>query len=399
LPVEEQRGRARLGGYLKRLRTGYGFSLRRVEIKARSEGAEIDHSQLSRYERGRCYPSFDKLCALANIFSVSVQNFSDVLEMEKFDTFKPSPSLGFEELQTRGNAELESGNFGRAYVAFESALQSAEVTLGPDREDLRARARYKMAFSLFRLGKINLAESELRLILRDHQKISARTRFLTLLMLSNVHDERGDRYLALMEAERCLDLARSAGDRSDQAYALHAIGRTCFEEEDYTRAAEFHSLALEMARETASAQEIALLQANLGYCHVMLNRTDKGLKEIREALALSRKEGLRRGTAYCLRILGQVYYKDEKLARAREYFEEAETTAHSSESPYIDILFQSAFYLWEIARREGNAVQDKVYFGRMRHLRSSLERHFDEVSQFDSYIEKGGRGEEHAARS
>jgi hypothetical protein len=131
----------------------------------------------------------------------------------------------------------------------------------------------------------------------------------------------------------------------------------------------------------------------------MLNRTDKGLKEIREALALSRKEGLRRGTAYCLRILGQVYYKDEKLARAREYFEEAETTAHSSESPYIDILFQSAFYLWEIARREGNAVQEKVYFGRMRHLRSSLERHFDEVSQFDSYIEKGGRGEEHAARS
>jgi len=397
--VEQQRGSTRLGSYLKRLRTGYGFSLRRVELKARAEGAEIDNSQLSRYERGRCYPSFDKLCTLANIFSVSVQNFSDVLEMEKFDTFKPHHSLGFEELQTRGNSELEAGNFGRAYVAFESALQAAELTLGPDRDDSRARARYKMAFSLFRLGKINLAESELRLILRDHQKISPRTRFLTLLMLSNVHDERGDRYLALMEAERCLDLARAAGERADQAYALHAIGRTCFEEEDYTRAAEFHGQALEMARETASSQEIVLLQANLGYCHVMLHRTEKGLKEIREALALSKKEGLRRGTAYCLRILGQVYYKDEKLGRAREYFEEAETAAHSGDSPYTDILFQSAFYLWEIARKEGNAVQEKVYFGRLRHLRSSLERHFDEVGQFDTYIEKGGRSEERAAHS
>lgn len=397
--MEEQRGSARLGTYLKRLRTGYGFSLRRVEIRARAEGGEIDNSQLSRYERGRCYPSFDKLCILANIFNVSVQNFSDVLEMERYDSYKPSPDQGYEELQSRGNAELEAGNFGRAYVAFESALQAAESTLGPDREDLRARARYKMAFALFRLGKINLAESELRLVLRDHQRISPRTRFLSLLMLANVHDERGDRYLSMLEAERCLDLAKASGDRADQAYALHAIGRTCFEEEQYDRAAEFHAQALEMARETASSQEIVLLQANLGYCHVMLNRTEKGLKEIREALALSRKDGLRRGTAYCLRILGQVYFKDGKLGRAREYFEEAETVAHSGDSPYTDILFQAAFYLWEIAQREGNAVQEKVYFGRLRHLRSSLERQFDEVAQFDAYIDRGGRNETRAVRS
>jgi len=397
--MEEQRGSARLGTYLKRLRTGYGFSLRRVEIRARAEGGEIDNSQLSRYERGRCYPSFDKLCILANIFNVSVQNFSDVLDMEKYDAFKPSPEFGYEDLQAKGNSELEAGNFGRAYVAFETALQKAESTLGPDRDDLRARARYKMAFSLFRLGKINLAESELRLILRDHQKISARTRFLSLLMLANVHDERGDRYISMLEAERCLDLAKISGDKADQAYALHAIGRTCFEEAQYERAAEFHSQALEMARETASSQEIVLLQANLGYCHVMLNRTEKGLKEIREALALSRKNELRRGTAYCLRILGQVYFKDAKLGRAREYFEEAETVAHSGDSPYTDILFQSAFYLWEIAKQEGNAVQEKVYFGRLRHLRSSLERHFDEVAQFDAYIDRGGRNEPHAARS
>jgi len=397
--MEEQRGSARLGTYLKRLRTGYGFSLRRVEIRARAEGGEIDNSQLSRYERGRCYPSFDKLCILANIFNVSVQNFSDVLEMEKYDAYRPSSGFDYEDLQAKGNTELEAGNFGRAYVAFETALLKAESTLGPDRDDLRARARYKMAFSLFRLGKINLAESELRLILRDHQKISARTQFLSLLMLANVHDERGDRYISMLEAERCLDLAKASGDKADQAYALHAIGRTCFEEAQYERAAEFHSQALEMARETASSQEIVLLQANLGYCHVMLNRTEKGLKEIREALALSRKNELRRGTAYCLRILGQVYFKDAKLGRAREYFEEAETVAHSGDSPYTDILFQAAFYLWEIAKQEGNAVQEKVYFGRLRHLRSSLERHFDEVSQFDAYIDKGGRNEPHAARS
>jgi tetratricopeptide (TPR) repeat protein len=385
----EERGSARLGTYLKRLRTGYGFSLRRVEMKARAEGGEIDNSQLSRYERGRCYPSFDKLCILANIFNVSVQNFSDVLDLEKFDAFRPSPDSGFPILMEQGHAALESGDFGLAYVTFESALQAADAVSEAERDDSRARARYKMAFSLFRLGKINLAESELRLILRDHRKISPRTQFLALLMLSNVHDERGDRYLSLLEAERCLALSRETGEGTDEAYALHAIGRTCFEEGDFERAAEVHARALEMARGNSSPQEVALLQANLGYCHVMLGRSEKGLKEIREALTLSRREGLKRGMAYCLRILGQIAFQDGKMARAREHLEEAEMVAHSADSPYTDILFQSAFYLWEIARKEGNAVQEKVYFGRLRHLRPSLERYFDEVASFDAYIDQG----------
>ena len=44
------KGSARLGAYLKKLRKGYGYSLRRVEERARAEGGEIDNSQLSRYE-------------------------------------------------------------------------------------------------------------------------------------------------------------------------------------------------------------------------------------------------------------------------------------------------------------------------------------------------------------
>ena len=153
--------------------------------------------------------------------------------------------------------------------------------------------------------------------------------------------------------------------------------------------AESHAQALEMARDTASPQEIVLLQANLGYCHVMLGKNEKGLREIREALALSKKQQIRRGTAYCLRILGQIHFNQNQLVKAREFLEEAEMVAHSGDSPYTDILFQAAYYLWEIARREGNAVQERVYFGRLRHLRPSLERSFDEVAQFDAYIDQG----------
>ena len=39
---QELRGSTRLGNYLRRLRIGYGLSLRRVEDKAKTGGGEID---------------------------------------------------------------------------------------------------------------------------------------------------------------------------------------------------------------------------------------------------------------------------------------------------------------------------------------------------------------------
>ena len=78
-------------------------------------------------------------------------------------------------------------------------------------------------------------------------------------------------YLSMLEAERCLTLARSSGDTADEAYALHAIGRTCFEEEQYDRAAEFHAQALDIARGTASPQEIVLPRSGLEDVRVPLD--------------------------------------------------------------------------------------------------------------------------------
>src|SRR5678815_3571490 len=100
-PQADLKGSVRLGSYLRRLRSGYGYSLRRVEERARAEGGEIDNSQLSRYEKGICYPSFDKLRVLANVFNVSVQAFSDVVDLEAFDEFKP--------IEGEPNALIEQG--------------------------------------------------------------------------------------------------------------------------------------------------------------------------------------------------------------------------------------------------------------------------------------------------
>lgn len=42
-----------------------------------------------------------------------------------------------------------------------------------------------------------------------------------------------------------------------------------------------------------------------------------------------------------------------------------------------------------MAKASGNQVQEKVYFGRLKFLRSQLDRHFLEVEKFDQFIELG----------
>ena len=387
------RGSQRLGNYLRRLRTGYGLSLRRVEEKAKAEGGEIDNSQLSRYERGKCYPSFDKLCLLANIFNVSIQNFSDLLELERVEPFEPAAEASYDALRAEGNREWEQGNFAKSYAIYERALARLESgdEAGVD-PDLLARARFNLARSLLRMGKVSLAETELRIILRRHRDIKPETTALVLLCLADAHDDKGDGYLAVLEAERCLEIARAAGHDEYEGYALHRIARTQFECGEFDKALESFRAAKEKLEPTASKHDLTLIRTNIGFCHAQVGKIERGLRELGEALQTAQREGFRRCAAYTLLYTGQVHLLRHDERKARDFFEQSEMMAHGGDERYVDILFQTAFHLWELARGGGNQVQEKVYFGRLKFLRPQIDRRFPELETFDRFIESG-RGE------
>jgi transcriptional regulator with XRE-family HTH domain len=387
---QELRGSTRLGNYLRRLRVGYGLSLRRVEDKAKTGGGEIDNSQLSRYERGKCYPSFDKLCLLANIFNVPIQNFSDVLDLERVDPFEPAPTATYEELRAEATREWDQGNYTRAYAIYETALGRLEdgAEGGCDAETL-AKARFNLARTLLRMGKISLAETELRLILRRHNEISPVTEAAVLGCLADAHEDKGDRYLALLESEKALQIARQSSNAEYEGYALHRIGRLHFLDADYEKAVESFREARTLLEGKASRYDLTLIRINIWFCQAMVGRVDRGVRELKEALQVSSKEGYRRCSTYALLYLGQVHLIKQEHARARDYFEEAELMAHGGDERFVDILFQTAYHLWEMARTAGNQVQEKVYFGRLKFLRSQLDRQFQEVEKFDQFIEQG----------
>lgn len=387
---QELRGSTRLGNYLRRLRIGYGLSLRRVEDKAKTGGGEIDNSQLSRYERGKCYPSFDKLCLLANIFNVPIQNFSDVLDLERVETYEPAQPATYEDIKAEAAREWDQGNYARAYAIYETALARLEDGAeGVVDQETLARARFNLARTLLRMGKISLAETELRLILRRHREISPVTEVAVLGALADSHEDKGDRYLALLESEKALALARASANVEYEGYALHRIGRLHFLDGEYAEALEGFRGARALLENTAGKYDLTLIRINIGFCQAMLGKVDRGVRELREALQVAGKEGFRRCSTYALLYLGQIHYAKQDMTKARDFFEEAELMAHGGEERFVDILFQTAYHLWEMAKFSGNQVQEKVYFGRLKFLRSQLDRHFHEVEKFDQFIELG----------
>jgi transcriptional regulator with XRE-family HTH domain len=389
----------RFGAYLRRLREGYGYTLRKVEERAEAMGESLDNSQLSRFEKGKAFPSFDKLRALARIFNVSVQSFSDVLDLEEYEAFRPAEN-DYDTLLRDAAMLYAKGEHGRALVTYERAFEIAEDegTDDPGSVERMSEARWRMAACLKALGKLGMTEHELREILKLRHKLGAFTRLRTLLQLSQVYRELGDFYLATVLSRECLELAAQEGDLLTQASLLNGLGNIHQDEGDLERGAEHYRRALSILDRLAGNDDMrATVLTNLGGCLSELRKFDEGTSLIRQALTIARERGYRRTAARALTRLAEAHLIRGEKDPASQLLAESDTIASQPEQSYYDILFLNAYRRWEIARREGHGTREKISFGRLRHLRSLLERRFPEVDAFDRYVEKTRRQHEHAS--
>jgi tetratricopeptide (TPR) repeat protein len=381
------KGSVRLGSYLRRLRVGYGYSLRRVEERARAEGGEIDNSQLSRYEKGICYPSFDKLRVLASVFNVSVQAFSDVVDLETCEALKPEngePAA----LVNQGNSALKSGNYGQAFAFYDFALDQLQEGESNDATaELTAQTRVNLAMALSRLGKLALAEQELRHALRSASTLSPALTARALLMLSNLHADQGDLLISEVEAEKALSIAKAEGLNLLSARALHTVARVLAQKKQHLFAIDRYREATALYEVCGEHNEAVRVRINVGDCYVALGKTKEGVRLLRAALAEAKAAGLRRMEAQAWSNLGEAHFRAGETDQAQSCFRQSDALAGSPEK-YPDLLFFNAFYEWKMASGQGNPTREKIAFGRLKALRSSLERRFVEVEAFDAFVER-----------
>jgi len=379
---------SRLGTYLRRLREGYGYTLRKVEERADILGESIDNSQLSRFEKGKAVPSFDKLRALARIFNIPVQTFSDVLDLEEYEPFKPTDG-GYDELISAGAGLISRGEFGRAYVYYERALEvAADGAPGEDRDEAIADSRWRMATTLKRLGKLSMAEHELREILKECKRLVPRTRMRTLLQLSYLYRELGDLLLSSILAKEALALSREVQDPATEAGVLNTMANIAHAEDDFPTAVEAYEQCLRLLQSIGGSREMeGIVSVNLGGCMVQAGQIGTGMELLRRALSDARKNGYRRAAALALTRLGEAYHQQGDPKRAMTSFSESDVFAARGNNCYHDILFLNAYRRWEMARSEENGTREKIAFGRLRHLRSLLQRRFPEVDAFDAHVD------------
>jgi len=389
--MAELKGSPKLGHYLKSLRVGYGYSLRKVEEKARVNGGEIDNSQLSRYEKGVCYPSFDKLRTLARIFNVSIQTFSDVVDLEDFEKNQPEGNDPI-ELMRVGNQEFQLGDYGRAYAHYQKARTLLDDVETPSSEQATAiaKARLASAIVLYRMGKISLSEYEIRQLLRLEASLNEGLVVRALLQLSNVHSTFGDYLLAEMEALRSLEISQRSGDQALLAYSHHALGRIFQDREQFDRALEHYHEALQSYRTLGDDHEALKVKLNLGPIYAARGQFREGVRLLRDARDEARKLGHRWTVASACAWLAEIHFRKGESERARRYLRESNAIASNGEIQYVDILFLNAYYLWKVSLEEGNGSEAKIALGRMKYLRPNLEQNLSEVRDFDRHIEKGG---------
>lgn len=385
----ELKGSTRLGSYLRRLRTGYGYSLRRVEERARANGGEIDNSQLSRYEKGICYPSFDKLRVLASVFNVSVQSFSDVVDLEAYEEFKPSAGQP-RELIDEGTEAVHRGDTGRGFACYERALEFlADLPSSREHQDLAAEARVHLAAALRRLGKLSLAEQELRHALRSAEHLSSALRARALLALANIHADQGDSFLSELEAQRAFDLAQASSLDRMAAMALHTLAVVLSEQNRHSEAIERFGQSSALYAQCGEIFEALRVRINVGASYVALGKLREGVRVLRTALHEAETAGYRRLQAAAWCRLGKAYYEMKDLKCARSCFGQSDSIAGSGDAIDTDILFFNSYYDWQMAVAHDNPTRAKIAFGRLKVLRSGLERRIPEVEAFDDYVERG----------
>lgn len=383
------KGSIRLGSYLRKLRTGYGYSLRRVEERARAEGGEIDNSQLSRYEKGICYPSFDKLRVLANVFNVSIQSFSDVVELEAFEDLKPEGGDPA-ELQERAIVSLKAGDIGLAFATFERAIELlSEGPQNVESQEQLGRARVNQAAVLIRLGKLALAEQELRGALRLSERLSLRVQARALLALAGIHADQGDYFLSEMEADRAYQIATAQSMNEIAALALTSHGHVLHHRGRPAEAIERFREAARLFADAGERFEALRSRINIGACYVALGKYREGIRQLRECLVEARGGGHRHLEALAWSNMGEAYYRQDDARRARGCFRESDALAMYNNEKHPAILFFNAFYEWRMAQESQNPTRERIAFGRLKALRSSLERRSPEVAAFDDHVERG----------
>jgi hypothetical protein len=157
----------------------------------------------------------------------------------------------------------------------------------------------------------------------------------------------------------------------------------------YEEAIQRSREAAALYAECSEAYEAIRVRINMATYFVALGKIREGLRMLHELLGETRRGQHRRLESLAWSAMGDAHYRGHDSTRARRCFRESDALAMANGERQPDILFFNAFHEWKMALDDDNPTRARIAFGRLRTLRSSLERRFPEVEAFDEHVERG----------
>jgi len=210
-----------------------------------------------------------------------------------------------------------------------------------------------------------------------------------LLTLANIHADQGDLIISQLEAERAHRAALESGEDLVAARAVHTAGRVLAGRGLWIEAVDRYRTALDLYAALGEVYESVRVRINVGGCYVKLGKIREGIRMLRTALAEARSGSYRRLEAQAWSYLAQAFQLQGEADRATECFRHSDAIAGNPRERFVDLLFVNAYHEWELAGAQGNPTREKIALGRLKALRSNLERRLPEVEAFDTFVERG----------
>jgi len=172
----------------------------------------------------------------------------------------------------------------------------------------------------------------------------------TLYNMGGIYTALGKAQKAIDSYKQAIELRRTIGDQSGQAYALNNLGQTYINLGDFQAALEAHQEALRLRRLTSDVEGQARSLSNISGVYFSLSEFQEALNYCMEALPLRRAAEDRRGVAITLSNIGSNYRELGEPAKALEYSQQAlalvrETGDRGYESAILDVVGRNYYDL------------------------------------------------------
>lgn len=181
--------------------------------------------------------------------------------------------------------------------------------------------------------------------------------------------------------KKAYDLALEINRRKSYVYELSLFGKIYQKQKRFDESNKYYEEALEIFKEKKSERYLANTYINLGSNHIVVNKPNKGIREIKKGLEIALKIGSKENIQQGYRILSDYYYKEKKYKEALDAYKIATNFADSilnENSQKLLISNQVAYESYEKDNKIHQLVLDNVEKGhraeinRKRFLYSSI---------------------------